>query len=59
MPRDDEDYIVEKVHTQLEHAWGDMDVYFLRHADRHKDSKIKLKIFSRDGVTTRITMEKI
>mgnify|MGYP003112045064 CR=1 FL=1 len=57
MPRDDENYIVEKVYTQLEDAWGDMDVYFLRHADRH--SKIKLKIYSRDGVTTRITMEKI
>jgi len=57
MPRDDEEFIVEKVHTQLEHAWGDMDVYFLRHVDGQ--NKIKLKVFSRDGVTTRVTMEKI
>ncbi len=59
MPRDDEEFVVEKVYTQLEHAWGEMDIYFLRHVDRHKDNKIKLKVFSRNGVTTRITIEKI
>jgi len=57
MPRDDEDYVVEKVYTQLEDAWGEMDIYFLRHASKH--NKIKLKVFSRDGVTTRVTIEKI
>jgi len=59
MPRDDEDYVVEKVYTQLEDAWGEMDIYFLRHVDRHNDNKLKLKVFSRDGVTTRVTIEKI
>jgi|TARA_R100000315_G_C5183944_1_gene106884 hypothetical protein len=57
MPLDDEEFIVEKVYTQLEHAWGDMDVYFLRHAK--KDSKLKLKIFSTDGISKRITIEKV
>tara|TARA_R110002020_G_scaffold3899_1_gene17169 strand:+ start:414 stop:596 length:183 start_codon:yes stop_codon:yes gene_type:complete len=56
----EEDYVIEKIETELEHAWGEQDIYYLRNINNSKSTtNMKINIFSRHGIPKRLTIERL